>query len=320
MKSVSELTDFYYKTLYPKLQMLEKERAQVRSRVLLSSGFIALIALFILGMLLKNDVVSFDAIVILSFLSMGIISFVAKLLLQDYTKAFKQQIIKPLIHAIDPQLHYLENNHLDQRKFEASTLFSVPDRLSGNDHISGNIDGVPIEFSDIHAEKKHKDSKGRTSWSTIFRGLYIVTDFPKNFHGTTLVLPDTAQKTFGDLLGGWFQSHAIGRGELVKMDDPAFEKEFVVYASDQIEARYILSHTLMQKILQLKNKSQHNVYLSFKDNRLYIAIYYDKDLFEPTLFSSLLEYKVAIEYIKTLNMTLGLVEELKLNQKLWSKR
>lgn len=320
MKSVSELTDFYYKTLYPKLQMLEKERAQVRSRVLLSSGFIALIALFILGMLLKNDVVSFDAIVILSFLSMGIISFVAKLLLQDYTKAFKQQIIKPLIHAIDANLNYLENNHLDQRKFEASTLFSSPDRLSGNDHISGNIDGVPIEFSDIHAEKKHKDSKGRTSWSTIFRGLYIVTDFPKNFHGTTLVLPDTAQKTFGDLLGGWFQSHAIGRGELVKMDDPAFEKEFVVYASDQIEAHYILSHTLMQKILQLKSKSQHNVYLSFKDNRLYIAIYYDKDLFEPTLFSSLLEYKVAIEYIKTLNMTLGLVEELKLNQKLWSKR
>ena len=320
MQSVSELTDFYYKTLYPKLQMLEKERAQVRSRVLLSSGFIALIALFILGMLLKNDVVSFDAIVILSFLSMGIISFVAKLLLQDYTKAFKQQIIKPLIHAIDANLNYLENNHLDQRKFEASTLFSSPDRLSGNDHISGNIDGVPIEFSDIHAEKKHKDSKGRTSWSTIFRGLYIVTDFPKNFHGTTLVLPDTAQKTFGDLLGGWFQSHAIGRGELVKMDDPAFEKEFVVYANDQIEARYILSHTLMQKILQLKNKSQHNVYLSFKDNRLYIAIYYDKDLFEPTLFSSLLEYKVAIEYIKTLNMTLGLVEELKLNQKLWSKR
>lgn len=320
MKSVSELTDFYYKTLYPKLQMLEKERAQVRSRVLLSSGFIALIALFILGMLLKNDVVSVDAIVILSFISMGIISFVAKLLLQDYTKAFKQQIIKPLIHAIDANLNYLENNHLDQRKFEASTLFSSPDRLSGNDHISGNIDGVPIEFSDIHAEKKHKDSKGRTSWSTIFRGLYIVTDFPKNFHGTTLVLPDTAQKTFGDLLGGWFQSHAIGRGELVKMDDPAFEKEFVVYANDQIEARYILSHTLMQKILQLKNKSQHNVYLSFKDNRLYIAIYYDKDLFEPTLFSSLLEYKVAIEYIKTLNMTLGLVEELKLNQKLWSKR
>jgi Protein of unknown function (DUF3137). len=104
------------------------------------------------------------------------------------------------------------------------------------------------------------------------------------------------------------------------MDDPAFEKEFVVYASDQIEARYILSHTLMEKILQLRNKSGHNVYLSFKENRLYIAIYYGKDLFEPTLFSSLLDYKVAMEYIKTLSMTLGLVEELKLNQKLWSKR
>jgi len=53
---------------------------------------------------------------------------------------------------------------------------------------------------------------------------------------------------------------------------------------------------------------------------IYMAISYDKDLFEPSVFRSLLEYKVAMEYVKTLHLAIGVVEELKLNQKLWSKR
>jgi hypothetical protein len=112
----------------------------------------------------------------------------------------------------------------------------------------------------------------------------------------------------------------MSRNSLVKMDDPNFEKEFVVYSTDQIEARYILSNSLMQKLLLFKQKSKHPVYISFVGNHIHIAIYYDKDLFEPSIFHSLLEYKIAMEYVKTLHTAIGIVEELKLNQKLWSKR
>ncbi|MDY0116090.1 MAG: DUF3137 domain-containing protein [Sulfurimonadaceae bacterium] len=319
MKSVSELTDFYYKTLYPKLQKLEVEREKIRFRLILAIVFIAFIALFIFIALMRQNIISFDFFVIFGIFSFAIITFLIKYLSKDYKKRFKDEIFQPLIHAIDPNLKYLEENHLSQSKFEASSLFSTPDRLSGNDHISGIIDGITIEFSDILAEKKQKNSKGKDNWSTLFQGLYIITDFPKNFHGKTLVLPDKAQKTFGNLIGGWLQSNNFSKEQLVKMDDIIFEKEFVVYATDQIEARYILSHTLMQKIVTLKQRAKHDVYLSFKNNHLYIAIAYGKDLFEPTLFSSLLDYKVAMEYIQVLHMTVGLVEELKLNQKLWSK-
>jgi len=103
------------------------------------------------------------------------------------------------------------------------------------------------------------------------------------------------------------------------MDDVEFEKEFVVYSGDQIEARYILSPTLMKKLHTLKKRSKHPVYFSFTGESINIAIYYDKDLFEPAVFKSLLEYKVAMEYVDTLHMAIGIVQELKLNQKLWSK-
>jgi len=211
--------------------------------------------------------------------------------------------------------------HVSQRTFERSELFTATvDRFSGNDHVHGLIEGTKIEFSDLHAEQKHKNSKGKDNWSTLFKGLFIVADFNKNFMGKTIILPDSAQKTFGDLIGGWLQSKNMGRDELVKMDDIAFEREFVVYSTDQIEARYILSHALMQRLLTFKNKSKHPVYISFIGESIHMAIYYNKDLFEPSIFHSLLEYKVAMEYVSTLHLAIGIVDELKLNQKLWSKR
>jgi len=181
------------------------------------------------------------------------------------------------------------------------------------------MEGVSLQFSDLHAEHKSRDSKGRTSWQTIFQGLFIVADFNKHFHGHTVVLPDSAESTFGSFIGSWMQSNNYSRNDLVKMDDPAFEKEFVVYGSDQIEARYILTHAMMHRMIELRKRAGHKIYVAFSGTHIYIAIDYRDDLFEPKLFSSLLEYKAAMAYIQTLHLATGIIKELKLNERLWSK-
>lgn len=318
MKSTSELTDFYYKTLYPALEILEKQRKNVRYRVFVTGALLTLI--FFLIFILFSNSMSSDFLAFLAFAYVGIGTILYKFLTKNYTKEFKEKIIKPLIHAIDNTLSYFSDTYLPQKHFISSEIFtSHPDRISGNDYVSGKIDGINIEFSDLHAEKKHKDSKGRESWNTIFQGLFIVSEFNKHFKGKTVILPDSAQNTFGDVIGGWLQSNNFSRSELVKMDNSTFEKEFVVYSTNQIEARYILSHALMEKLLTFKQKSRHPLYVSFVGGSIYMAISYNKDLFEPSVFRSLLDYKIAMEYVKTLHLAISVVEELKLNQKLWSK-
>lgn len=312
MKSISQLTDFYYKNLFPSLGKLEADRKALRTRIIIIGLIYTLIALAITRIFANNlDIILF------AYIALG--AFLYKFLVKDYTKEFKHNIIRPLVHAIDNKLHYASESHIPEHLFNRSDLFSNPDRFNGNDLVRGEIEDIKIQFSDVHAEKRHRDSKGRTSWSTIFQGLFIVADFNKNFHGQTVVLPDTAQSTFGDLIGNWLQSKNMARNELIKMDDPAFEKEFVVYSNDQVEARYILSHSLMKKLLEFKHKSKHPIHISFARNHLHIAVDYDKDLFEPAVFSSLLNYKVAMEYVQTLHLSIGIVQELKLNEKLWSK-
>ena len=319
MKSVSELTDFYYKTLHPSLEKLEEDRKALKSRILTVGGIFTLLAL-LLSFVIFSSRASLDFLIFLGFGYFALGAFIYKWMISDYAKDFKQKIIAPLITEIDPNLRYTPELHVPSTYFTRSRIFSsTPDRVSGNDFVRGKIDGIEIQFSDFHAEKKHKDNKGRTSWSTIFQGLFLVSEFNKEFKGSTVILPDTAQSTFGDYIGSFLQANNFSRNDLIKMDNVEFEKEFVVYGTDQIEARYILSHTLMQKILNFKKRSKHPLNISFKGGNLYMAIEYNKDLFEPSVFHSLLKYKIAMEYVQTLHLAIGIVEELKLNQKLWSK-
>ena len=319
MKGLSELTDFYYKALFPTLEELEENRKALRYRVVIIGLIYSLVA-FSLAFFIFDQHINLEILAFFGFGYVGVGAFIYKFLIKDYTYEFKEKIIRPLITAIDDNLNYSPTLHLPQEHFNRSKLFtSSPDRVNGNDYVHGKIDNIKIQFSDFHAEKRHKDNKGRTSWRTIFRGLFIVSEFNKHFHGSTVVLPDTAQSSFGDFIGNWLQSNNFGRDELVKMDDVEFEKEFVVYSTDQVEARYILTHTLMQKLLNYKKRSKHPVHVSFTSKNIHIAIEYNKDLFEPSVFHSLLKYKIAMEYVSTLHLAIGIVEELKLNQKLWSK-
>jgi hypothetical protein len=321
MKGLSELTDFYYKTLFPTLQKLEVDRKKLQKRIITIGIIYTLLALTILLPLTASNHINFNLIIFLAFFYLGSGSFLYKYLIKDYTKEFKANVIEPLIKEIDSELHYSAQMHIPQEQFTRSKLFtSRPDRVHGNDYVRGKIDGINIEFSDFHAEKRHQDSKGHTSWSTLFKGLFIVSEFNKNFKGTTVILPDSAESTFGNFIGSWLQSNNFGRDELIKMDSVAFEKEFVVYGTDQIEARYILTPLLMQKLLNYKKRTKKKLFISFTSKRLYIAIAYNKDLFEPSVFHSLLKYKIAMEYVETLYLAIGIVEELKLNQKLWSKQ
>lgn len=321
MKSVSELTDFYYKILSPTLEKLEEDRKRVKKQIINYGTIYTIIFLLIASLLNEYVFTSNDSSGFLLVVYFVIGAIIYNNLTKDYTIEFKNNVIAPMINELDENLNYSSELHISEKTFINSNMFTQsPDRFSGNDYVHGEVDEVNIQFSDVHAEQRHRDYKGRTRWSTIFQGLFIVAEFNKHFKGKTIVLPDTAQSTFGDLIGGWLQSKNLSRDELVNMDNAEFEEEFVVYSDDQIEARYILSPLLMERLLAFKKKTKHPIYISFIGESIHMAIEYNKDLFEPTIFSSLLDFKVAMEYVQTLHLSIGIINELKLNEKLWSKR
>lgn len=143
----------------------------------------------------------------------------------------------------------------------------------------------------------------------IFKGLFFRANFNKKFKGRTLVLPrDLSSK---------MQVLTKGRAAIVKLEDPEFANLFVVYG-DQVEARFILSASLMEKIVNFRKKAGRKIYISFAESKIYVAIEYDEDIFEPRLFKTMLKFTPMREYYESLQLMLGIVEDLNLNRRIWN--
>lgn len=227
-------------------------------------------------------------------------------------------VVEPIIQYISPGLTYQPKNGIPQLRFKASGIFRHGiDRYNCEDLIKGTVDQTRIQFSELHAECKSSNGKNQT-WHTIFKGLFFIADFNKHFKGRTFVLPDSAEKLFGRF-GQKLQEIGKSHGELVKLEDPAFEREFAVYSTDQVEARYILSPALMQRMLEFKYKTGEKVHFSFTGGEVNIAISSNKNRFEPKLFSTVLDIELAREFVEDLQMALAVVEDLNLNTRIWTK-
>lgn len=314
MKNINELKKFYENELVADIKALEEERKKIAKKVVFYNIIFSIslfISFFIFAVLFVFAFLLFIGIIFLWV-------FLCFKTTKGYKSNFKSMVIERIIKFIDENLNYSPAQCIPQSLYMSSRLFlKTPDKYFGDDYVYGKIDKTQLEFSELHTQYVTRDSKGRTTSHTIFKGVFFVSNFNKNFKGITMVLPDTAQKMFGNVFGNIFQSWNKFRGELIKMDDPEFEKLFVVYGSDQIEARYILSTSLMRRILDYKNKIKKNIYLSFIDNKLFFAISYYKNLFEPKLFKTLLDFNLIKEYYEDLELTISIVEELNLNTRLW---
>jgi hypothetical protein len=319
MKSLDDLKKFFETELKTDLDELETRRKKIAARVLvLAIGAVCLIG----GSVALYFIIDFWAFIpgVAVIVLWAILHWVFT---KGYTSDFKTKVIARIVKFIDPGLDYKPTACISEGDYLASRIFRTrPDRYRGDDLVTGRIGKTTIAFSEIHSEYKtttHSSSGGtQTSWHTIFKGLFFIANFNKRFKGETYVLPDLAQKTFGKILGNLFQSWNKGRGQLIKMEDPDFEREFVVYGSDQVEARYILSTSLMKRIYDYKARTGRTVYLSFVDDKIYVALSYLKNLFEPKLFKSLLDFGVIREYYDDLTYATGLVEELNLNTRIWT--
>ena len=103
------------------------------------------------------------------------------------------------------------------------------------------------------------------------------------------------------------------------MEDVEFEKLFAVFSSDQQEARYILSPSLMQKITALKNKFSNDMYLAFRKGSLYIGVSSTKDFFAPNLFGNIDDYETIEKHYLLIKNLFDIAEELGLNTRIWTK-
>ncbi|MBI1214321.1 MAG: DUF3137 domain-containing protein [Alphaproteobacteria bacterium] len=193
---------------------------------------------------------------------------------RDYVRVYKHEIMPRIARVLGLQ-SYRVAGFIPEADMEPSKIVPSHNRYHSEDYFEGVYKGASVRFAQIRLKQESGSGKDRHE-TTVFSGLALLVDMPKNkFYGTTIMLRNHMK------LFEWFEEKSIGlkRANLV---DPAFEKKYTVFTSDQVEARYLLDPMMIEKVQNLAViYKATDVRLSYFDHKVLVLLACKRDLFEP---------------------------------------
>ena len=231
---------------------------------------------------------------------------------ERFLMRYKELYLKPYIESLG--FSYKMGALFQEKEVRASEIFDGFDRFRADDLVCANVDGVDFMFCDIRLEKDVGTGIPfifKNNYVTFFEGPFFMANFNKKIHSDVFVFSNTT-------LPPSELRHKLLGGREIPIDNADFNQNFTIYANDAMTVMYVLTPALMEKILSLKQLVKSNISLSFKQNKIYIAIARGADSFEPSLDQPILNARIAKDIKADLDAMLQIVKILKLNEKIWT--
>ena len=237
-------------------------------------------------------------------------------------KDFREKVIRKIVNQVNPEWEYYPNQKVGRSLYLQSGLIDEEDDVyKGNSLIRGKIGQTLFESSAIHTIRRrvnfNDSGKLKGEWHTIFQGLFFHADFNKHFKGQTYVLPDFAEKNLGHW--GRFLQAGTSKGQLIRLENIDFEREFVVYSTNQVEARYIITPVIMKAMLEIRQYFKVPVYFSFVGNSVFCAANFDANVYGLPFIETELYFNKFKHIHQIVKGNMKLIEALQLNTRIWTK-
>jgi len=197
-----------------------------------------------------------------------------------FLKVYQERITYATLRSILDECSYEHDKGISEYVIRSTEMMNTGDRFSSNDYISGKYKDVKFDMSDIEIEEQHKDSDGDTTYTTIFKGQWYIIDFNKPFKANFQIVEKD------------FRSAIVKRGLFVRkeerknkveVEDIEFNKQFNIYALNDLDVFYVLTPKIIEKIKEVNNRIPGSLLLCFVDNKLHIGLNNGKDLFEASI-------------------------------------
>lgn len=226
---------------------------------------------------------------------------------QHYQRTIKSIIFPAILRYFGEHYTFTERPSFRAEELRPSYLIPHFDEEKHEDEITGAYKGVAIHIIESELIDVRRNDKGKRR-VTLFKGLFILFSVHKSFQGMTVIRRDSGR------LGNIFSKP--GHLERVRLEDPQFESTFEVYSNDQIEARYLLTTSFMERLLKLEQVFHGNsIEASFYDNKLLLKIATRKDWFRSSSVFSPATFHTDMETVLTEMQTLfQIIGILKLDQ------
>jgi hypothetical protein len=177
--------------------------------------------------------------------------------------------------------------------------------------------GVPFIICESWVTYKRSWSDEKENPDSVFAGQFFVARFNKTFSSSVYLKPKLGLK--GKWNNNQINSYLQITGQKVQLEDPEFMEMFEVYANDQIEARYILTTSIMERIKELAKRTQGQYYISFNNNKITVLNNTQSSNYKLGYFSSLTknDNKRIVDYYENITNQFAIIDDLKLSVKIW---
>lgn len=295
----NEFYEKYQKEIVPAVSVYEKERKIKLALALFCSGIIFIAGIFITYYLITNDGGS-DSLNIIFFIFAGAFG-VYYLFKKSFENKLKAKIM-PVLAKTFEQLSWSHGKYKDKDLFTNACLIDSYTSASFDDIFRGKNNDVDFEIIESRFTKRSGKNE-----ITVFSGAIVKLKMNKNFTGHTIIRPDSF-------------THKSPSSKLwhTTLEDVSFEKRYDVFTNDEVEARYLITPSFMERLNKIKVAfGSESLNCAFYQDCLLIALWSDKDLFAiGSLFKPVDDAKQYFTMYEEIVSIVKLIDYFKLNQKI----
>ena len=294
---------YYNTTIYPELLRLEKRRKRLIRLFLLS-------IIFILGLIVFEIILNIWVVTLA--LSIPLTLYIVYLFRRtlQFRKTFKPRVMDHILEFIiqEPniqELFYEPNNGITKSEFRESFLFYTPaDYFIAEDHIHGKVGEMGFRMCELFVRQQ---SKVRNRLDYVFKGIFLHATFPEVAKGQIVIWP----REYRQYLTRSIKEFTWNGGENVDHEvlNDDFREAFITYATPETHVAGTLSEPMQEALVDYRTETGKEIYMSFLNREIYVAITEPKDIFEPFIFRSNAKFELVREFFEDVHILLSIVQD-----------
>lgn len=265
-------------------------------------SFIILIILYFITLISLGLNIAFMPTFAFIVICVAILSYLLYVTLKREMTVENEKLIKEIVIYIshDTNASYEPNKRIKEDNIKEMELFDLNNlKYNGKNAILVNYKGNNMSFADMEVyyikeklvEETTYDNQGnkivkqkiKKFKKHIFDGCYISATLNKRIAEHIYMIPNNISDL---LLNGAIRDYITYSGDEVKLENLDLSKKYKVYSDDEIQARYVLSMSLMERINKIDNELAGKKYIVFKEGRRFVICLEDfkiEDLRKSTL-------------------------------------
>lgn len=196
---------------------------------------------------------------------------------------------------------YNQELGMSEAIFKLTKFINYYDTYNAFDYFSATLDDdKTFELSQIKIKKMTEDESGKTNYITLFEGIFGSINTDTNYNFDLKITPDIKNKFLNQAMSD-FKKMLGANKNVVRLENPEFERFFEVYSSNQVEARKVVTINFMEELLKLRKKINKNITVIYMAKRVYFFIERGSIINEKLLLKEGITKETMKETINNLN-------------------